>query len=248
MKLLTLILLIFPFFLGPSALAEEIKIGFGNSLRPWVFEQSHKGILLDLARASLEPSGHTVKPMYFPYTRRIKSYKDRDIDVVTDINPVIISDEGLVGYLSVLAYAYENYAVVLSKKNFDIKTMSDLKDLSLLSWQGAANALGTEYADMTNSNSQYMETHNQETQIKMLFSKRVDVIQLDLQIFKYFRKKVGLKGTIDTTKKVSKYPLFGKNYCGFFFRSKSQRDDFNKNFKSLKSTKRYSRIFSKYAE
>ncbi len=233
---------------APSLSADVLKIGFGNSLRPWVFQESGEGILIDIARASLESDGYEITPHYYPYARRLKAYRDRQIDVVTDINPNVIEEEGLVGYLSIIAYAYENFAFVLSKKNMHLKEIKDLQDLSVLAWQGATSTIGGDYLQMAINNPEYIETHDQQTQIKMLFSERVDVAQMDLEIFNYFRAKVAGDGQIDTTQSIDKFPLFGKNYCGFFFRSKEARDVFNRNFEKLKKSKKLTSIYTKYLQ
>ena len=136
--------------------------------------------------------------------------------------------------------------ISLKSRNYRFKRISDLADLRILSWQGAIDTLGGEYADMAQNNPFYSEHHNQELQIKMLFLGRVDVIQLDKQIFKYFRAKVGGRGTIDTSQEVDQFPLFGKNRCGFLFRSIEARNAFNRRFRLLKGSGRYDQLYTEY--
>ena len=90
----------------------------------------------------------------------------------------------------------------------------------MLSWQGAISHLGNEYATMATNNPFYFETDRQESQIQMLFLKRVDVVQLDEKIFDYFRAKVEQNGIVDTTEEVDRFPLFGASSNGFLFHDK----------------------------
>ena len=235
-------------FAANSVLAStELKIAFGNSLPPWVFPDQDNGILVDIARASLQNTGYQMRPVYYPYARRIKAYKNGQVDVVTDMTPLVVAKENLQGYLSERFYYYENVAVSLAENKFEINNVDDLASLRILAWQGAISTLSKEYAKMALENSNYKETYKQKSQVEMLFRKRVDVIQLDTQIFYYYRQQVSDKGRINTKAPVSYAPIFGRNYCAFFFRNKDARDTFNEQIKRLKENeKQYQAIYSQY--
>jgi len=225
---------------------EQLKVAFGNALPPWVIPESDSGILIDIISDSLKPAGYEITNVYYPYARRILSYRQGLVDVVSDINPEVIKREDLKGYFSDIAYTYTNYAFTLKRKNYQFKEISDLGNYHLLSWQGATATLGPEYAAMALNNPFYSEHHNQALQLKMLFLDRVDVVQLDMQIFRYFRSSLARSGVINTQLEVDTFPLFGKNKCGFLFRSIKARDTFNKQLKRLKASGRYDQIYAYY--
>jgi len=225
---------------------EKIKVAFGNALAPWVMPKTHNGIIVDLITEVLKPAGYEIEPVYYPYARRINSFKLGLVDAICDINLYTMNDESLGGFLSDDAYAYENFAFSLKEKGYQFKHLNELGNLSLLSWQGAIAHLGDEYAKMASNNPFYSEHHDQGLQIKMLFMKRVDVVQLDKQIFNYYRAQVGQKGDINTTAKVDRFPLFGKSPNGFLFRSIKIRDEFNQQLKRFKKSGRYDIIFERY--
>jgi polar amino acid transport system substrate-binding protein len=225
---------------------DKLKVAFGDALAPWVMPDTNNGIILDLISEALEPLGYTIEPIYYPYARRIKSYKLGLVDVACDMNLNTIKNENLSGFFSDEAYTYENFAFSLKEKGYQFKHLNELGNLRLLSWQGAITHLGDEYAKMASSNPFYSEHHDQELQIKMLFLKRVDVVQLDKQIFKYYRTKVSKKGDINTTEKVDRFTLFGKSPNGFLFRSVKIRDEFNQQLKILKDSGQYAAIFERY--
>jgi len=227
-------------------LSDELKVAFGNALAPWVMPESNNGILTDIITESLKPAGYEISSVYYPYARRIISYRQGLVDVVSDINREVIEREDLHGYFSDIAYSYINYAIALKRKKFQFKKISDLEQYRLLSWQGATATLGSEYAEMAQNNPFYSEHYDQELQIKMLYLDRVDVIQLDMQIFRYFKSKVAQAGVINTQLEVDKFPLFGKNDCGFLFRSIEARDTFNQQLKRLRDSGRYDQIYAHY--
>jgi len=226
--------------------SEQLKVAFGDALPPWVIPESESGILIDIISESLRPAGYEITNVYYPYARRIISYREGLVDVVSDINPKVIEREDLKGYFSDIAYTYTNYAFALKRKNYKFKKISDLGNYRLLSWQGATASLGPEYTEMALNNPFYSEHHNQALQLKMLFLDRVDVVQLDMQIFRYFRSSLARSGVINTQLEVDTFPLFGKNESGFLFRSIKARDDFNKQFKQLKKSGRYDQIYAYY--
>ena len=157
-----------------------------------------------------------------------------------------MTEENLAGFLSDDAYTYENFAFALKVKGYKFKHLNELGNLSLLSWQGAIAHIGNEYAQMATNNPYYFETNRQESQIKMLFLKRVDVVQLDEKIFDYFRAKVEQNGIVDTTEEVDRFPLFGASSNGFLFHDKKIRDEFNRQLQRLKDSGRYAEILNRY--
>ena len=225
---------------------EKITVGFGNALAPWVIPETNSGILIDIITEALEPIGYELVPIYYPYLRRITEYQKGFVDVTCDIKTSMISEHNLEGFLSDDAYDYENFAFALKEKGYQFKHLNDLGNVALLSWKGATAHLGDEYFKMATNNPLYFETNNQESQIKMLFHKRVDVVQLDKRIFGYYRSKAEQEGLVDTTSEVDSFPLFGPSSNGFLFHDEKIRDDFNRGLKVLKESGRYAEILKTY--
>lgn len=228
--------------------AEKLVIAFGTTLAPWVMADTNSGILVDLISEAMEPLGYSIEPYYFPYARRIKSYQAGLVDVVFDINENNIRNSNLTGYFSGIIYAYENYAYSLSKRNYHFDAISDLTTYSVMSWQGAREQLGKEYDLMASANTGYVETHDQKQQVKMLFLERIDVIQLDQNIFKYYRKNLSNSGEIHGKQPVDSFALFGKNPNGFLFRSQKVRDAFVAQITQMHKDGRFEKIFKRYTE
>lgn len=246
MLLRVLSLVIILIVISPNCSAKKIKVAFGNTLAPWVMTEDNNGILLDLITEAMEPLGYEIEKAYYPYGRRIMSYKSKTVDVVCDINQTNIINSNLSGYFSGVIYAYENFAFSLKKRDFNFSKINELSKYSILSWQGARKQLGSTYSLMADNNPSYMETYNQKLQVKMLFMERVDVIQLDKQIFQYYRANLIKSNEIDESIEVDQFSLFGKSQNGFLFRSVKARDDFVKQIEIMKADGRYNQIFNKY--
>lgn len=238
---------LFLLFRGTFCNAEQtVKIALGDSLPPWVIQETDNGIILDILRAALEPEGYVLEPVYVPYARRLISYEQKKADVVCDINRSIIDEHGLEGFLSRIVYAYENVAISLRERAFNISSIRDLFNLSVLGWQGSAEILGVEYARMAKQNPDYSEIARQKVQVKMLLWGRVDVIQMDRMIFEYYRKEVALEEGDQILRPVEIVPLFGQNKCGFLFWDEALQKVFDENWKSLVENGQVEQIYRRY--
>ena len=240
--LLVVVLMSFSF----SGYAQKIMIGFGSTLAPWVMADTDNGILIDIFTEAMEPLGYEIEKYYYPYARRIDAYQAQHVDVVCDINLKNIEQSGLGGYFSGIIYAYENFAFTLKKRDFEFKSIKELGNYSLLSWQGARGMISPEYDEMANSNKAYTETHNQKLQVKMLLKERVDIIQMDEKIFEFYLANLIDEDSSYQQIPIDRFGLFGENPSGFMFRSAQVRNDFVKQIQLMKEDGRFDKIFEKY--
>lgn len=226
--------------------AQKITMACGDTLAPWVMAETNNGILIDIVTQALEPLGYQVEILNYPYARRMQTFKLKQVDVVCDINPTNMRLARLNGHFSGIIYQYENYFYALSKRNFQFKNILDLDTYSVLSWQGAISSLGYEYESMALNNHYYIETHDQKSQVKLLFNERVDIIQLDKQIFEYYRQQVAQEGELDTSLPVDRFAFLKANESGFLFQDEALRDKFVKQIALMKKEGRFQKIFEHY--
>lgn len=222
--------------------SKEIVASFGSTLPPYVMEDGTSGILVDLLKDCLEPSGYKVTSKLHPYARRLFEYETDSVDVVTDVNEKIINDKKLEGYYTGYVYAYENFLFSLADRKFEINKIEELSEYSLLSWQGAISHIGGEYADMAKQSKNYSETHNQKNQLRMLFSRRVDFIQMDGNIYEYYRQQMLKESGLDVTVPVDILPLLGRSPNGFMFKTEAVRDACVANLENVKKYKKYKSV------
>lgn len=227
-----------------SSMAEDkrITIAFGDAIPPWVLENGDGGILIDLVKDCLEPSGYIVDIVLLPYARRLFNYSNDRVDSVSDINQKVIDESNLSGYFTGDIYAYTNYFFSLAKNNLSPKNINDMKDYSIVSWQGAKTHIGGEYRNMAEKNTRYTELANQESQVRMLFKNRIDFAQLDMQIFKYYKDIIAEKYKTDTQQEVDVFEFLGKNSNGFLFKTEDARDSCLKNLNTEENREKYQQI------
>ncbi|HMV06078.1 MAG TPA: ABC transporter substrate-binding protein [Accumulibacter sp.] len=230
---------------GRVGAADVLSLSFGKDNAPFALPETLEGISFDILRQTLGREGYLFKPVYVPYERRFKVYKEKDLDVLSEARPESVALYQLDGFLSVPAIRFDNVAVFLKKNRFSITRTADLAKHSVISWQGAQYVMGDEYAAMVKSNKRYQENSKQRAQVMMLFAGRVEVLHIDTSIFAYWRNQVGKTTDIDVWQDIETYH-FGEIYFNYLFRDRQVRDLFDARFKELRERGDYARIYQKY--
>lgn len=229
-------------FHAESTLAEEIKVAVGLALPPYVLSKSHTGMEMDIVKESLAQKGHILKPIYVPFMRVATSFENGRVDAALTVN----ESSGIKSvHYSDSHITYQNVAIGLSKTNLKVDNVSSMKNYSVIAFQNATKYLGPEFAKMAKVNKRYSEKAKQDKQLAMLYSKRADLIVLDINIYKYYKK---LEKRVSTEAKVDIFEVFQPTSYKVGFRNKQVRDDFNTGLKALKESGRYQEIIDSYTK
>ncbi len=223
-------------------MAQDVKIAVGQDIPPYVIRESDSGIELDIAREALLMVGHKVVPAYLPFGRVMFALEHGDVDAALTVN----EDSGIAGvHYSDSHISYQNVAIALKEKNFNISHVASLQNNSVLAFQYASRYLGKEFELMAKKNVRYSEKAQQNIQISKLYLERVEIIVLELAIFKYFKK---LESRINTNADIDVFELFPLTPYKVGFLNEKLRNDFNIGLKALKKSGRYDEIVRSYVD
>lgn len=239
-------------FYGPGSLAKEINIGIGSTLAPYVLSSHDEGIEVDIIREALKAKGYTANFKYLPNLRIPMLLGNRKLDAAS-INAAykIENDIGSALYASDTVITYQNYAIALKRKQFDIKSIRDLADKNILAFQNATRYLGEEYAFIVNDNSNYKETHKQYLQVKQLLGNRIDIVISDKNVFLYWKSMIESKVNLDSSNNNEDlifYDIFSESPRVCKFHDKKLRDAFNKGLELIHQNGMYEKILKKYTD
>lgn len=221
--------------------SQEIKVGVGLALPPYIIQGSNSGIEVEILQQAL-PASYKTKLIYLPFARVPISLTDGTADAVLTINE---SSGVKDAFYSNSHIKYQNVVLSLKSKNLKISKISDLSKLSIVAFQDATAYLGADFAAMAKANAKYSEIPEQDNQVKMLFASRADVIITDINIFKYFKSKIT---DIDVSKEYVVHEIFAPTEYKVGFKSKDVRDLFNVGLQKLKDTGKYAAILTKYTK
>ncbi|WP_020407538.1 substrate-binding periplasmic protein [Hahella ganghwensis] len=234
------VLLLILLFLSGFAGAGDIRVAVGLALPPYVLTDSNSGMELDVVREALKLKGHSLTPVYLPFIRFGQHLAEGKVDAAMTINEgsqipdIVYSDTHI---------TYQNVAVALESSGLQIKSVQDLAKFRVIAFQNATKYLGAEFAAMAEANSKYSEKAQQEQQITLLYSGRTDVVVMDINIFKYFKK---LEKKVSTDAPVTIFEIFQPTAYKVGFRNREYRDDFNAGLKTIKDSGRYQEILNSY--
>lgn len=226
--------------------AKEVHMIFGLALPPYVIQESNSGFEIDIIRAALAVKGHTLKPTYASFLVVPKMLKEKQADAAQRGNPDLKESDGFY-YGSEPTVIYQDNAITLKKNNLKIDSLAELQGKSIVSFQGATQFLGPEFAAAVKGNPNYQESSNERRKLQMLYANSAQVYTGDVNIFKYYRTSV--KNDVDTTQEVVYHKVFPTNTDvtrNAVFLDKQVRDDFNAGLKQLKSSGQYQQIIKKY--
>jgi len=226
-------------FVG-SAFSDEISIAVGLALPPYVISQSNTGMELDIVREALKVKGHTAKIIYLPFKRVVATVNSGKADAALTVN----EGSGLkyVHYTN-SHITYQNVAIGLKKNKLSVTDVSSLGQYSINSFQDATKYLGPEFSAMAKGNKRYKENAKQDIQTSLLYSGRVELIVLDINIFKYYKSN---EKRVSTDAEIDIFEVFSPTDYKVGFISSTIKDDFNVGLDQLKKSGRYQAIIDSY--
>lgn len=227
-----------------SSMAATVVMAFGERIPPFCFPESNSGIELDVIGEALAFRGHKLEPRYFPLARVPLAFRRGEVNAaMTDLGQDLREAGALYGNPAVI---YRNVFVSLKGRHLEIKTPEDLKGLSVVAFQGAAQRY-PEWLAVSQKEGLYFEQNNQELQVLGLNKERYDLVLSDKSIFRYFelrleRTSLFKAKTTETHQFIEEDPQHYRP----LFHDPQIRDDFNAGLEELKASGRYQAIYDHY--
>ncbi|WP_143764391.1 substrate-binding periplasmic protein [Cognaticolwellia mytili] len=209
---------------------------------PFIIEENGAGLQLDLIREAFISVNHQVNYTHLPLGRNISGFKRFNAEGIA-ILPSDYQHPSI--FLSKPYITYQNVAVSLTDDDLSIKTIAELSGKSVIAFQNAKKFLGDEYNTSISLSTDYREIADQMQQIEMLFSRRTEVIILDVSIFKFFVKShVGGRYSQGYTI----HPIFAERGYAAGFNTKQHRDMFDHGITLIKEQGVYQLVLDRYLQ
>jgi polar amino acid transport system substrate-binding protein len=227
---------------SPSHKTHRIEVLAGLPKPPFIIEKDGAGLQLDLIREAFISVNHTVSFTHLPFGRSISGFKRFNADGIATL-PADYQHPSI--YLSKPYIKYQNVAVSLVDGNFSIESIQDLSGKSVIAFQNAKKFLGDDYNASVSLSTDYREIADQVQQVEMLFSRRTEVIILELNIFKYFVKShVG--GRYNQNFIIHR--IFAEREYAAGFNTKQHRDMFDQGISLIKEQGVYQLVLDRYLQ
>lgn len=243
-----LFLLLLSIFFSANICAAPLRVAFGENRPPYIFEKDQKlsGIEFDIIKEALLLAGHTISYNKLPNKRLLMAISKMNYDVAVGLLEQPPSPYYASEYMEV-----KNYAVSKASKGVKLTEIKDLIKYSVGAWPLAWSNSGDEYKtmfapdDKGNFSDNYSEPLNSETQNKMFWHDRFEIVITNKVTFQYYKK--ALASSFNTSTDVIYYDLFQDNIkFRAVFKNEKIRDSFEDGLAQLRRNKRYLRIFQYY--
>ena len=126
---------------------------------------------------------HEISVVYVPYGRTYELMKKINADIGLTLTEKSGVDSEI---LSQPYVTYQNVAISLKEKSIKIDKIKDLQKYTLVAFQNASPILGSEFANAAKTSPLYIELPEQYRQVELLLNGKVDVVVMEINIFKYF--------------------------------------------------------------
>ena len=227
-------------FFGQSSHSKELLLVAGLEKPPYVIPANNSGFEIELMREVLSILEHEITVVYVPYGRTYEIMRQ----IKADSGLTLIAKSGAKNEMLTMPYVvYRNVAISQKKSAVNITKISDLNKHSLVAFQSARKVLGNEFANASEASPLYFELPDQKRQVELLLSDKVEVIVMDINIFKYFAKSIGGPTQIS---KVDIHSIFPSTYYRAAITSPSLRDSFNQAFAKYIQSDQYTQLLEKY--
>ena len=229
-----------------SSFAAEVTVGFGKNRAPYVMNETNNGISVDLFRAALAHKGHSMQPLYIS-TNNANAAIHHRVDAISHSTEITSENH----FLSDYYLSFKNCIITKSFSGIEIASLEDLTGHRITAWPGAHKYLGEKFSALFSPehfkehSPDYFEHESQLAQNQMFWRDRTDIIILDENIFRWYRR--ALTHQIDTNDSVNfHYLLPQETLVRALFKQASIRDDFNEGIRALRNSGEYQRIVDSY--
>ena len=227
-----------------AAWAEEVSVGLGDHLAPYIVPEAGTGFEVEVFREALAHSGHVMKPVFLPIKRAATMFADGKLDAAMMDSGIDLAAKG--GLYADPAVVYDNVFIALSDRHLAVRSPADLRGLSVLAFPGAL----TRYPDWlseVDKAGKYRETNNQILQVLSLRAGEFDVVLSDRYVFRYYAVQLRRRRALPAFK-TTEYPVIVEDPRDYraVFRNPTVKADYEAGLRFLRESGRYAALFSQY--
>lgn len=229
-------------WLKKEKIKKELNIIFDKKREPFIFSNSYlKGIEFDLIKEVFKDYKTKINYSSSNYENIYNAFKNNDsFDMLSSIKER--NDEL---YYSNDFITLSNVFITRVKDNITINSVKDLKDKKIVAFPNAHMFSSKEFYSMFKPETRednYTEEEDHKA-IKLFLDKKVDIILMDNNIFKWHLKYMS---NTQLSKYKFNYLKGSNNTLKLAFKNENLRNIFNKNLEKIKESGTYQKIINSY--
>lgn len=217
-----------------------LSIAVGWDKPPYVMADAQSGYEIELISDVLKSLGYHANFISIPYGRSYDILLNPRFDAVTTLSHKVKTD-GV--HLSSIYIEYQNVAITKKDLNASIKSIADLSRYSLVAFQNAHRILGYDFSELTLNHKEYLEVPDQDRQVRLFLSGKMQVIVMDINIFRHLYNQIIPEAQ---QQEITVHPIFPVNGYRMGFSSQVVNKEFNEAFATYRKSKKFLNLQQKY--
>ncbi len=222
-----------------SVFAKPVDVVSGWDKPPYIISEGDTGFEIELVKAVLALSGHGARLHYVPMGRSVRLIGEQELDIALSMNERQALPKE---WLSDVYVVYQNVVITRRDRKEIIGSLEALKDMTVIGFQTASQALGKTFSDVVANHSGYLEVADQSRQVSMLLLGSVDAIVMDYRIFEHIRSTL----PENQQKEVDYHFLFESSPYRAAIPDPELRQAFNEGLQALHESGEYTELTREY--
>lgn len=235
----TLAVLFFTLMASVAWPAKSLKVAFSLEKAPYVIHSTEGGLEVEILRLIFSDMGYEMTPVFQPPARSVRSLELGKVDAMATVANMSKF------HLSAPYITFRNFAWTLKHNKIHLKAVSDLSKYRIIAFQNARYFLGSDFETAIAKSPNYQEYSDQNRQLKMLLSDRVDVIICEERVLAENKRLLFVESK-SLPPDLEKHVLFEESHYSVAFKDIKLRDSFNRSLEKLSSHKSFEKIYKKY--
>jgi len=224
----------------PLFAKEKFFIAVGLAKPPYVIQATNTGFEIELIDTVLSKMGKSVEFVYTSFGHTSNMLAVDRIDAVMTTNSTLFNDNNK---LSDVYITYQNIAISLKSNQFKIKSIKELANYSVASFQKADQILGEDFKNAVNQSPLFLQIADQKRQPSLLLKNKVEVVVMDKNIFNYIVRELKVE---QLESRFTFHNIFPKTHYKMAFKTLENTLLFNKAFREYSNSANYQALLIKY--
>ena len=215
--------------------ARPVDVVSGWDKPPYIISEGDTGFEVELVKAVLAASGRKARLHYVPMGRSVRLINEQNMDIALSMNDRQAVPQD---WLTDVYVVYQNVVITRHDRKKVVRSLKDLKNMTVVGFQTASQALGEAYEKVVATHPGYLEVADQQRQVSMLLLGSVDAIVMDHRIFDAIRSTLPAEQQVA----VDVHPLFADSPYRAAIPDPALRRAFNQGLKALRESGEYEQL------
>ena len=228
----------------PAKAEQSVVVGMGN-FEPYFMENTQSGVFAELVTAIFNRMPGFRPDYRFGLSNHQLwgAYAGGRVDAVANVFDYVT----LEGCRSDPVFRFRDVAITLQSEALQIESVVDLKNHSIVTFEGAYEFFGESFASVVNK-QHYKEVGKPNLQARMLMAGRFDVSVGDLLIFLHARQELRARDPDTPLPAVTVHDIFPQITTRMAFKDTAICQAFNVALAELKASGEYDAIYERYTQ